>query len=302
MDEVAIGDRMTAAAAHGRDEVESVPLVSVVMATYNCEDTLAEALESIETQSYPRWELVVCDDASTDGSPALLDEFASRHAGKVVVLRNEVNSKLAHSLNRCLAVAQGEYVARMDGDDVSLPHRFERQAAYLEDHPEVSLVGTAIQRFDRSGPKDVLVLAERPDRTSLRHGVPFAHATVMVRAAAYADLGGYTVSPRTERGQDYDLWFRFFHREMVGHNLPEPLYLVREDEAAIRRRTLRVRWRSYQTILVGFRLLGFPLHWYLAPTLALGKGLVPYRLIGAYRQWQHTVFARAASRRTPGTE
>lgn len=262
------------------------PLVSIVMATYNCADTLGEALVSIEAQTYGNWELVVCDDASTDATLTVLAEFAERHVGQVTLLRNAENRKLSFSLNRCLDAARGELVARMDGDDISRPHRLELQVAFLRDRPEVDVVGTAMQRFDAKGLNDVLVMPAAPDRLSMRRGVPFAHATVMVRAHVYNSLGGYTVSTRTVRGQDKDLWFRFFHAGFTGANIAEPLYLVREDLNAIRRRDLRTRVNSFRTSVVGYRLLGFPLHWYVAPTLELAKALIPARGFLIYRAWQ----------------
>jgi glycosyltransferase EpsE len=266
--------------------IEASPLVSVVMGAYNCAPTLADALESIATQTYRNWELVVCDDASTDGTAAILDAFAKSHPGRVTVLRNDVNRKLAFSLNRCLAVARGDLVARMDGDDRCLPGRLERQCTFLSSHPEYAVVGTAMQRFDDSGLRDVLSLPSRPDRWSMRRDVPFAHATVLVRKQAFDALGGYTVSARTERCEDMDLWFRFLRAGYLGANLGEPLYLVREDLAAIRRRQLRTRYNTFRTSMVGYRLLGYPLRWYPGLVVAFAKVLIPSRGVLAYRRWQ----------------
>lgn len=263
------------------------PHVSVIMATFNCAHTLQDALDSIASQNYPYWDLIACDDASTDGSLRILESFAEAHPGKVTILRNDVNSKLAYSLNRCLSQAKGDYIARMDGDDLSRPGRFAAQVNALLAAPHHAVVGTAMQRFDEKGLKDVLRLPPTPTRESMRWGAPFAHATIMMRPEAYAALGGYTVSRRTERTEDLDLWFRFFHAGFTGQNLPEPFYLVREDTAAIKRRTLDVRWQGYQTTLYGYRLLGYPRRWYVRPTLELLKILIPSALIGTYRRWQH---------------
>ena len=262
------------------------PLVSVAMATYNCAPTLPEALESIANQTYANWELVACDDASTDGTLALLNDFAEAHPGKVIVLRNEVNSKLAFSLNRCLAAANGELIARMDGDDKCLPERFEKQVAFLAEHPELAVVGTAMRRFDESGEHDVVAYEERPDRWSLRHHPPFAHATIMMRKPAYDALNGYVDVPRTLRCEDRDLWFRFTAAGFFGGNLPEPLYLVREDIDAIKRRTFQNRWNSFRTKLVGYRALGYPARWYVNPIIELAKVLVPAQAVLIYRRWQ----------------
>jgi len=266
--------------------VSEAPLVSVAMATYNCAPTLPDALASIENQTYTNWELVACDDASTDNSHALLEEFAARHPGKVTVLRNEINSKLSFSLNRCLAVANGELIARMDGDDKCLPERFEKQVAFLTEHPELAVVGTAMRRFDETGEHDVLEYEARPDRWSLRHKSPFAHATIVMRKPAYQVLNGYVDVPRTIRCEDRDLWFRFTAEGFAGANLPEPLYLVREDLDAIRRRTFQNRWNNFRTELIGFRLLKYPVGWFLNPFVQLGKALVPAKAMLEYRKWQ----------------
>jgi glycosyltransferase EpsE len=260
------------------------------MAVFNCIDTIDEALSSLIDQTFQDWELILCDDASVDGTHERLLEFASAHSDRVTVLRNAVNSKLAYSLNRCLEIATGTYVARMDGDDISVPQRLEKQVAYLDAHPDVDLVGTAMQRFDQSGRKDVVSLDPEPDRHSLRRGVPFAHATIVARRSVYEALGGYTVALRTERCEDCDLWFRFVAQGYVGHNLGEPLYLVREDQHAIRRRTLAVRWNTYRTTLIGFRALKYPLRWYVFPTLSLLKSFVPARAVSMYRARQHRSF------------
>ncbi|MCW2782059.1 MAG: hypothetical protein JWR35_2508 [Marmoricola sp.] len=262
------------------------PRVSVIMAAFNCVDTVAEAVESIVAQTFEDWELVVCDDCSTDGTHELLRGLAAEHGDRFVLLRNEENSHLSFSLNRCLAVARGELVARMDADDVSLPKRLETQVAFLDEHSDADLVGTAVRRFDASGPADIVRVPDAPDRFALRDGVPFCHATILTYRSVYEALGGYTVSPRTTRGQDYDLWFRFYHQGFKGRNLAEPLYLVREDRDAIRRRTFLSRVRLFRTTLIGYALLGYPARWYARPALALLKAFLPGRLMLEYRRYQ----------------
>ena len=267
--------------------------ISVIMGIYNCADTLPEAIESILAQTYPDWELILCDDCSSDGTYAVAESYANKYPGKILLLRNEVNSWLAYSLNRCLELASGEYVARMDGDDRSLPDRFEKQLSYLRAHPEVDLVGTAMQRFSSRGIADIDRKPEHPDRFTLRTTVPFNHATILTYRRIYDALGGYTVAERTNRGQDYDLWFRFFHAGFSGANMQEPLYLVREDLDAIKRRSFKVRWNAFKTTRYGYRLLGYPKWWIIRPAVSMVfKSLVPYRLIAVYRNWQKMRFER----------
>lgn len=282
------------------DAVRATPKVSVIMATYNCEATLDEALDSILAQTYPNWELVVCDDGSTDRTPELLSAAKRRFGSRLVLLRNDSNMKLSVSLNRCLEVASGDLVARMDGDDLSEPERLERQVAFLLANPEVDLVGTAMQRFNDKGLIDVIhPTASRPDKWTLgRGGSPFFHATIMARRGVFKGVGNYTVSWRTERGQDVDLWFKFFHAGFTGENLPDPLYRVREDEGAIRRRTARVRWGGYLTRIKGYRSLGYPVGPYIRSTIDLMKILLPARIFLLHRAYS----ARRWSRRNTSVQ
>ena len=122
--------------------------VSVIMGVYNCEKTVAESIESIINQTYDNWELIICDDASTDNTCAIVESYARKYGGKIFFLKNSANRRLAYSLNRCLEAAKGKYIARMDGDDISLPRRLEKQVLFLESHPEYALAGTAMIPFD----------------------------------------------------------------------------------------------------------------------------------------------------------
>lgn len=262
-------------------------LISVLMGIYNCEETLADAIESILRQTYDHFELLLCDDASTDGTLSVARRYYEQYPDKIRLLQNKEHHFLAYSLNRCLEAASGEFVARMDGDDLSEPERFEKQIAFLRAHPELDLAGTAMQRFDDDGSLGAVDRREdRPDRFSLHRGVPFNHATVMARKYVFDALGGYTVLPRTERGEDIDLWARFFKAGYRGANLPEALYRVRENAAAFRRRTAHVRWITCKTKYYAYRLLDYPWHWYWKPAAELAKMLVPKRCIRWIRKRQ----------------
>ena len=262
--------------------------ISVIMSVYNCEATLREAIDSILAQTYTNWEFVICNDASTDGTQAILKGYQNKYPDKFVLISNQENKRLAFSLNRCLENSQGEYIARMDGDDISTPDRFEKEIAFLQTHPEYDLVGCTMRRFsEEKGLADVVPAKELVDKYSMRNGPPFCHATILTYKRIYDALGGYTVAERTKRAQDYDLWFRFFAAGFSGYNLQEPLYLVREDMNAIRRRTFKVRWNAFQTTRIGYKLLGFPKWWLVQKFFKMiGKSLVPYPLIYRYRTHQ----------------
>ncbi|MDI6559806.1 glycosyltransferase family 2 protein [Bacillus altitudinis] len=215
------------------------PKVSIIMGVYNCQETVDESIESILRQTYENWELIICDDASTDGTYEKVLNYTMRDPDRIRLIQNEHNQRLAASLNRCLTEANGELIARQDGDDISVSTRLEKQVHFLEAHPEYDVVGTAMTVFDESGAKGVRALVSEPDRRVLARGTPFCHGTIMMRASAYKALNGYRSVKTTRRMEDIDLWIRFFAAGRKGFNLQEPLYLVREDEAAFQRRKFR---------------------------------------------------------------
>ena len=98
--------------------------ISVIMGIYNCASTLVEALDSLYAQTYQDFKIILCEDGSTDDTFEVAQQYASRH-DNIVLIRNDKNMGLNYTLNRCLELVDTEYVARMDGDDISLPTRFE---------------------------------------------------------------------------------------------------------------------------------------------------------------------------------
>ncbi len=275
----------------------SRPLVSVIMATYNCADTVDESIQSILDQTYPEWELIICDDGSSDDTVSRLRIWKDSLGPRMTLLINPRNMRLQHSLNRCLKAARGELIARMDGDDISLPERLEAQVHLLMREPGLALVGTHMQRFDSQGLGDVVHTPPRPDINTLMRAVPFAHATVVARRQVFDDLRGYDERPAVDRVEDIDLWFRFFAAGLRGENLPRPLYLVREDISAIKRRTFRNRWNLLMVTLRGYRVARFPVTAYWRPVLSFAKVVIPAPVMLRYRRHQRTRWARAVHRR-----
>lgn len=246
--------------------------ISILMSVFNCEKTLHQSIDSVLAQTYTNWKFIICDDCSTDGTSKILSEYEKKYQDKFVIIRNEMNSKLAASLNHCLQYAEGEFSARMDGDDYIASDRFEKQIQYLKEHPKIHLVGTLMQVFNENGLGRIIPYKEIPDKYDLRFGPCFSHASIMTYTNVYKTLGGYTVSPRTKRSQDYDLWFRFYARGFKGMNLQEALYFVREDENAFLRRKPQLYFWAMVTRFKGFKTLRYPVKYYvyvLSPLAAL---------------------------------
>lgn len=235
--------------------------ISVIMACYNCESTLRAAIDSILAQTYTEWEMICCDDGSSDCTLGILEEYKEKYPDRFVILENIKNKKLPYSLNHCLKYVKTELVARMDADDVSSPDRFEKQLKYLTDHPECDLVGTGIAVSDGASTKTVMIMPSHPVPKDMLHCSCFNHATIMTYKRVYDELGGYSLESRAERCEDIDLWSRFMMKGFVGHNIPDPLYTVIEDDSAVKRRSLKSRFKLAKTLRVICKRLdlkGFP--------------------------------------------
>lgn len=260
------------------------PSISIIMSVYNGEDTLREALDSILGQSTGDWELIVCDDCSSDRSREILWEYAARDP-RIRPIQNPKNSGLAASLNHCLKYACGKYIARMDSDDISVRERLEKQKLFMEEHPECDLVGTFMQAFDERGRHNVIESKIQPTKYDLPKGAPFSHATIMIRAEAMRKLQGYRISNHTVRTEDVDLWYRFFAAGFRGINLPEPLYLVRADDAAYKRRKFKYMLHASYIIWRGCDLVHLPFYYKIYCVKPILSWLLPRDLKTALRKW-----------------
>lgn len=248
------------------------------MAAYNCEQTIAQSIDSIIKQTFTDWEFIICDDGSTDSTYDIIKEYESRFSGKIKAIHNEKNSKLPYSLNHCLKYASGEFIARMDADDKSYPERLEKQYEYLQANPDIDVVGTGMTCFN-----DENIIGERlpvtePCAKSIGMGVPFFHATIMMKKTVYDKLEGYSLKQYVLRCEDVDLWIRFFGNGFRGANIQEPLYYVREDLAAAKRRNWKNALNASRTLLYGFYQYKYPLKQYVFVLKPIISVLVPQKL------------------------
>lgn len=255
------------------------------MGVFNCATTLRPAIESILCQSYTDWEFIICDDMSTDATLSILEGYANCDT-RIVVIKNKQNLGLNHSLNRCLSVAQGEFYARMDGDDISTPNRLEKLVAAMDANPNVAVVSSWMTCFDESGDWGVVKTKTSPGSIDFIHGSPFCHAPCIMRTKVLKALGGYGTERWLKRSQDYHLWFRLYAAGYHGMNMPEALYRVRDNREATMRRNMRNRLIEARIMLMGFRLLHLPLWTYLYIARPVLLGLMPVCLYGFLRRWR----------------
>ena len=215
--------------------------VSIIMGIYNCSKTLPMAIDSILNQTYKNWNLIMCDDGSADDTYKVANEYKNNYPNNIVLIQNCRNMGLNYTLNHCLKYADGDYIARMDGDDISLPDRFEKEVEFLNSHPEYSIVSSQMIYFDENGDFRQGKESGEPSIHQFAKGTPFCHAPCMVRREAYEAVGGYTVSDKRLRVEDWDLWVRMYEKGYKGYNLDFPLYKMRDDRNAFSRRKFRYR-------------------------------------------------------------
>ena len=211
-------------------------LVSVVMSVYNGERFLREAVDSILSQSFREFEFVVIDDGSTDGSAGILDAYRDRDS-RLRVFHRE-NRGLIESLNYGCTLAAGKYIARMDADDIAVRDRLERQIDFLEAHPEVAVLGGAVEFMDASG--KTLATTQYPAddqeiQRRLLHECPIQHPAVMMRRDVMKSVGGYRHA--LTDAEDYDLWMRIGERTQLA-NLEQVVlrYRIHVGQVSLKKR------------------------------------------------------------------
>lgn len=199
------------------------PLVSVVMPAYNASLHIREAVDSILNQTYKNIELIAVNDGSTDDTLDILNEYAKKDKRVVIVSRE--NKGVAESLNDGLKKASGKYIARMDADDCSLPHRIKTQVEFLESHPEIGICGANIYINDKSNIRKY-PLTDEDIRKFLYLGSAFAHPVVMFRKS-FVDDGVIHYNPDFP-AEDYEQWTRLVLKTKAA-NIEEPLLIYRVD-------------------------------------------------------------------------
>jgi GT2 family glycosyltransferase len=217
--------------------------VSVIMPAYNAERWLEEAVESVLRQTEPNFELLAIDDGSTDRTPAILAQAASRDQRVRVSRRPHLG--LCAALNLGLSQARAPLIARLDCDDMAHHERLSRQAGFLDRHPDVGVLGSWAREIDEAG----LLLGERrpspdPDAidAQLLRGNPMIHSAIMARTELLQRAGGYR--PAFEAAEDYDLWLRLAEQTRLA-NLPETLIDYRVHPHAVTgRQPLRMEFSA----------------------------------------------------------
>jgi glycosyltransferase involved in cell wall biosynthesis len=214
------------------------PKISVILPVFNAQTYLRESIESILSQSFTNFELIIINDGSTDQSLNIIKSYTDER----IKLINQANAGLPISLNRAIAIAKGQYLARQDADDISLPSRLAEQAAYLDAHPTCALLGSWANILMDNSPTDRAL--QHPHLNGdialkLLFFNCFVHSSVMIRKSALEKSGLYPEEREKFPPEDYDLWLRI-SKDFEVANIPRALLQYRELANSISRTKLQI--------------------------------------------------------------
>ncbi|RLD62356.1 MAG: glycosyltransferase family 2 protein [Bacteroidetes bacterium] len=249
--------------------------VSIIMAAYNAEKYITQSIESLINQTYTDFELILIDDGSTDETKNIINHF-SDNDDRIIPVFNEKNLGLTKNLNKGIALSNGEFIARMDADDISYLTRLEKQVEFLKNNPGIDLVGTASIDIDKNGMelnKRIVPETHQQIVNLLPKANPISHPTVMFRKKSFSKVNFYNVEYKTT--QDYELWFRAIGAGLKFYNLQEILLQYRMDDTYIKRKSFKYRLYDFKLRLHGFKYIKLPIYRYYYALIPIMLGIVP---------------------------
>lgn len=219
-----------------------VPIVSVLMSVYNGEPYISDAIESILSQTFKAFEFIIIDDGSTDRSCDIIEKYKANDPR--IILVKQTNQGLVSSLNKGLGIARSPLIARMDADDIALEERLEKQVLFINSHPDVLALGTAIRLIDQANkPIKDIVFPTRSEQLLplMKKSNQMAHPSVLFSRDAVIEIGGYREI--LQYAEDYDLWLRLSEIGRI-ENLSEVLLLYRDHTSNISKTHNLKQWMA----------------------------------------------------------
>ncbi len=228
--------------------------ISVIMGIYNTKNKsyLEKSLNSILNQTYKNFELIICDDGSSNGCLNWAKEICFGDS-RVIFLQNPKNMGLAYTLNHCLEFSTGDYIARMDDDDESALDRFEVQVDFLNKNTDIDLVSCNINLFDDNGIYNTIYFPSIIQKKDFLFNSPIVHPAIMARKKCFSDCCNYNTNSYAIRVEDYDLFMRMFSKEFKMAIIQKVLFNYRDDRATKKRRKI-FKYRINEAIV---RFKGF---------------------------------------------
>lgn len=259
--------------------------ISVLMSVYKAEDSsfLDRALQSVwNDQTCKPYEIILIKDGPlTIELDDVIDKWKDALGASLIILRNDINLGLTKSLNKGLKHASGEFIARMDSDDISHPLRFEIQSSFLSEHPDIDVVGGSLQEFDDNNPcLNVRHYPENPEHIKkyIAKASPLAHPTVMMRRRIFD--AGISYDERYRTSQDLALWYDALAAGYKISNVPDITLYFRLGGDVFKRRSKAKAFNEFKIYMRGiYRLHGFFTYYYIYPLSRLAFRLMPESII-----------------------
>ena len=255
--------------------------VSVIMRLHNCEDTLRTSLDSLLNQTFQCFEMILCDDASTDATYDIASEYQQMYPSKITLIRNETNRGMSYSLNRSFNVASGEYIARMDAENVARSDRLKRQITFLEKNENIDLVGSNVALFDEGGVWGVRKSLPYPGSKDFLSTSPFISSTVVLRRNLFEHVNGYMQQNGPTVSKDYELFMHLYALGFTGANIQELLVFLRLKRRKSKTVAYKYRLNEAKVRQKGFKELSLLPTGYVYVIKPLIVGLFPQRFL----QW-----------------
>ncbi len=257
------------------------PKVSVVMPFYNCEQYLDESISSILHQTFSNFEFIIINDASTDESDTIVKKYL--HDKRIIYVNNETNIWIVKNLNHGISLAQGQYIARMDGDDISTLDRLEKQVTFLDDHPEIDIVWWSAILINEQW-NHIGKLHKPLNHQDILDGIflysPFIHPTVLYKKTLISHLW---YRQEYHLSEDYDLWCRLLLGWYKSANLSDYVLLYRKHAQSSSQYN---RKKEKLNFLIRKQLIS---HWY-TPSFKEKVAMYAHYILWILLTWQQKEF------------
>ena len=266
-----------------------MPIISVVMPVYNPNNykQLLESVNSILNQSYQDFELIICDDGSSNEKTQIYLQRIQKLDSRIKIIGYKYNKGAAYSRNQCIKIAKGKFIAFQDDDDISEKSRFEEEVTFLYDNPQYSFVGSNANVFDKNGIWGEYKVPEKPTNNDFLWNSPFINPTMMFRTDVLKSAGGFRVSSETRRGEDYDLFFRLYAAGYRGYNLQKKLFNYRieiEEEKSKKYLSMKDRISEAKVRYIGFKRLHIGIKAFPYVIKPIIVGLIPHKVFYKIRK------------------
>ena len=242
-----------------------MPKISVIMGVYNCrnKELLRKSVESIINQTFEDWEMIICDDGSTDDTFDFLN-ILKKMDKRIIIIGYKQNKGLSNALNEALKKSNSKYIARQDDDDISYPNRLQEEIEFIESHPEYQIVGCIADVYDDDGIWGTFHLKEIPEAIDFMSHSQFLHPSVIMLKDALFTVNGYKTSWETRKAEDYDLFMRMYANGFRGYNIQKKLYKYKVVNGNTKYRKSKdyvqefvVRYQDFKLLKLGIKSIPF---------------------------------------------